>query len=40
MQIHELMAENSLRFAQCLNEMSDEPNNLAKEADKNRKQVE
>ena len=34
------MAENRLRFAQRLNEMSDELNNLAKEVDKNRKQVE
>jgi hypothetical protein len=40
MRIHELMAENRVRFAQRLNEMSDELNNLAKEVDKNRKQVE
>lgn len=40
MRIHEMMAENRLRFAQRLNEMSDELNNLAKEVDKNRKQVE
>jgi len=39
MRIHEMMAENRLRFAQRLNEMSDELNNLAKEVDKNRKQV-
>jgi ABC-type Zn2+ transport system substrate-binding protein/surface adhesin len=40
MKIHEMMAENRLRFAQRLNEMSDELNNLAKEVDRNRKQVE
>ena len=40
MRIHDLMAENRLRFAQRLNEMSDELNNLAKEVEKNRKQVE
>jgi len=39
MKVHEMMAENRLRFAQRLNEMSDELNNLAKEVDKNRKQV-
>jgi Rho GTPase-activating protein RGD1 len=39
MKIHELMAENRLRFAQRLNEMSDELGTLAKEVDKNRKQV-
>lgn len=39
MRIHEMMAENRLRFAQRLNEMSDELNNLGKEVDKNRKQV-
>lgn len=39
LRVHEMMAENRLRFAQRLNEMSDELNNLAKEVDKNRKQV-
>ncbi|PPQ63369.1 hypothetical protein CVT24_005634 [Panaeolus cyanescens] len=39
MRIHETMAENRLRFAQRLNEMSDELNTLAKEVDKNRKQT-
>lgn len=39
MRIHEVMAENRLKFAQRLNEMSDELTNLAKEVDKNRKQV-
>lgn len=39
MRIHELMAENRLRFAQRLNEMSEELATLAKEVDKNRKQV-
>ena len=39
MRIHEMMAENRLRFAQRLNEMSDELSNLVKEVDKNRKQV-
>jgi len=34
-----MMAENRLRFAQRLNEMSDELSNLVKEVDKNRKQV-
>ena len=33
------MAENRLRFSQRLNEMSDELVSLAKEVDKNRKQV-
>ena len=33
------MAENRIRFAQRLNEMSEELANLAKEVDKNRKQV-
>ncbi|KAG6827153.1 hypothetical protein H0H92_013004 [Tricholoma furcatifolium] len=37
MRIHELMAENRLRFAQRLNEMSEELSNLTKEVDKNRK---
>jgi uncharacterized protein Yka (UPF0111/DUF47 family) len=33
------MAENRLRFAQRMNEMSEELANLCKEVDKNRKQV-
>lgn len=36
---HENVAENRLRFAQRLNEMSEELANLAKEVDKTRKQV-
>lgn len=39
MRVHEMMAENRLRFAQRLNEMSDELATLVKEVDKNRKQV-
>ncbi|ETW79293.1 hypothetical protein HETIRDRAFT_323566 [Heterobasidion irregulare TC 32-1] len=39
MKIHEIMAENRIRFAQRLNEMSEELANLAKEVDKNRKQT-
>lgn len=39
MKIHEIMAENRVRFAQRLNEMSEELATLAKEVDKNRKQV-
>jgi hypothetical protein len=39
MKLHEVMAENRIRFAQRLNEMSDELASLAKEVDKNRKQV-
>jgi hypothetical protein len=39
MRIHETMAENRIRFAQRLNEMSEELNTLVKEVDKNRKQV-
>lgn len=39
MKIHDVMAENRIRFAQRLNEMSDELASLAKEVDKNRKQV-
>lgn len=39
MKIHETMAENRLRFSQRLNEMSEELGSLAKEVDKNRKQV-
>lgn len=37
MKIHEVLAENRLRFASRLNEMSEELANLAKEVDKNRK---
>ncbi|KAH7905642.1 Rho GTPase activation protein [Hygrophoropsis aurantiaca] len=39
MKIHEIMAENRIRFSQRLNEMSDELASLAKEVDKNRKQT-
>ena len=39
MKIHETVAENRLRFAQRLNEMSEELATLSKEVDKNRKQV-
>ena len=39
MKIHDVMAENRIRFAQRLNEMSEELSTLAKEVDKNRKQV-
>ena len=39
MKIHETMAENRLRFAQRLNEMSEDLATLAKEVDKTRKQV-
>jgi len=39
MKLHEAMADNRIRFAQRLNEMSDELASLAKEVDKNRKQV-
>ena len=34
-----MMAENRLRFSQRLNEMSEELSILAKEVEKNRKQV-
>ncbi|KAF8141964.1 hypothetical protein EV363DRAFT_1249073 [Boletus edulis] len=37
MKLHEVMADNRIRFAQRLNEMSDELASLAKEVDKNRK---
>ncbi|EGN95220.1 hypothetical protein SERLA73DRAFT_95907 [Serpula lacrymans var. lacrymans S7.3] len=37
MKIHEVMAENRIRFSQRLNEMSEELASLAKEVDKNRK---
>ena len=39
LKIHEILAENRLRFASRLNEMSEELANLAKEVDKNRKAV-
>ncbi|GBE88171.1 hypothetical protein SCP_1204010 [Sparassis crispa] len=39
MKNHEVLAENRLRFAQRLNEMSEELATLAKEVDKNRKQT-
>lgn len=39
MKVHDLMGENKIRFAQKLNEMSDELANLVKEVDKTRKQV-
>lgn len=39
MKLHDTMAENRIRFAQRLNEMSDDLATLAKEVDKNRKQV-
>ena len=39
MKTHEIMAQNRIRFAQRLNEMSDELASLSKEVDKNRKQV-
>jgi len=39
MRLHEVMAENRIRFAQRLNEMSEELASLSKEVDKNRKQV-
>ncbi|KAH0582558.1 hypothetical protein H2248_010496 [Termitomyces sp. 'cryptogamus'] len=39
LRVHEMMAENRLRFAQRLNEMSEELANLSKEVEKNRKQT-
>ncbi|EIW79048.1 RhoGAP-domain-containing protein [Coniophora puteana RWD-64-598 SS2] len=39
MKTHEVMAENRIRFAHRLNEMSEELAQLAKEVDKNRKQT-
>lgn len=39
MRIHEALGENRTRFAQRLNEMSEELANIAKEVDKNRKSV-
>jgi len=40
MKIHDVLAENRIRFAQKLNEMSDELSNLVKGVEKIRKQVE
>ncbi|KAF8801325.1 RhoGAP-domain-containing protein [Phlegmacium glaucopus] len=39
LRVHEMMAENRLRFSQRLNEMGDELSTLVKEVDKNRKQT-
>jgi hypothetical protein len=39
MKVHEVMADNRMRFASTLNEMSEDLNNLAKEVDKTRKQA-
>ena len=39
MKIHDIMADNRIKFAQRLNEMSEDLAALAKEVDKNRKQV-
>jgi len=39
LKIHEIMSENRIKFAQRLNEMADDLATLAKEVDKNRKQV-
>jgi len=39
MRIHEIMGENRARFAQRLNEMSEDLANIAKEVDKTRKTV-
>ncbi|KAH7097534.1 RhoGAP-domain-containing protein [Auriculariales sp. MPI-PUGE-AT-0066] len=39
LRIHDLMAENRLKFAQRLSEMSDDLSTLAKEVDKTRKQT-
>ncbi|KDQ50698.1 hypothetical protein JAAARDRAFT_199693 [Jaapia argillacea MUCL 33604] len=39
LRVHEILAENRIRFAQRLNEMSEELATLAKEVDKNRKQT-
>ena len=39
MKVHETMAETRIRFSQRLNEMSEDLATLAKEVDKNRKQV-
>ena len=40
MKIHDVVGENRVRFAQKLNEMSEELSNLVKEVEKTRKQVE
>lgn len=39
LKIHDTMGDNRLRFANRLNEMGEELASLAKEVDKNRKQV-
>lgn len=39
MKVHEIIAENRIRFAQRLNEMSEDLLTLSKEVEKNRKQV-
>lgn len=39
MKIHEIIADNRIKFASRLNEMSEELNMLIKEVDKNRKGV-
>ena len=39
LRLHEMMADNRLRFSQRLNEMGDELSTLVKEVEKNRKQV-
>ena len=39
MKIHEVMADNRMKFASTLNEMSEDLNNLAKEVDRSRKQA-
>jgi hypothetical protein len=39
MRVHEMMADNRIRFSQRLNEMGDELSTLVKEVEKNRKQV-
>lgn len=39
LKVHETVAESRIRFAQRLNEMSEELSTLVKEVDKNRKTV-
>ena len=39
MRVHEMMADNRIKFSQRLNEMGDELSTLVKEVEKNRKQV-
>jgi hypothetical protein len=39
MKIHEIMAENRIKFSQRLNEMSEELASLVREVEKNRKHV-